>query len=133
MRRYSRDGSTYFISLHEDHLSIKNGFVQIPFELGNKMSINEHTIPFALFTMAITGGALAVSFIASAIEERLTALEIRTNELTEELREKSENITKLTSELEEKTTKLTDIRAKLTDLLEGMDEDYSDMPPLVKA
>jgi len=95
--------------------------------------LDQHTLPFILLTLLTTGTALAFSFISSAIEERVTALETRINELVDETYQQSEKIDSLSNELEEKTTKLTDIRAKLAKIIESDDEDYSDMPELVKA
>jgi len=95
--------------------------------------LDQHTLPFILLTVLTTGTALAFSFISSAIEERVTVLETRINELVDETYQQSEKIEALNNELEEKTTKLTDVRAKLASILKSVDEDYSDMPELVKA
>ena len=89
-------------------------------------------IPFILVAAVSAGFAIAFPIISSAIEERILALEKRTSELVDETYQQAEKIETLTNELDEKNAKLTDIRAKLAKIVESVDEDYSDMPELVK-
>jgi uncharacterized coiled-coil protein SlyX len=81
-------------------------------------NIDPSAVPYILIAAVISGFVSAIPFKHMKLEERLTNLEMQISDLEDTLKEKN--------------NKLTEIREKVVELLELIDDDYSDMPPLVE-